>query len=127
LVRLTPFSQIAAYLGRLNHKTHTKAEIMSNIHEYYDNMADIAVSTRQAIESLELASKKVQEALAAINGFKKDSNTTISFVSNVTVNDVHRNLLFLELLLNQTFGVTNTLTFHELLELTNYSFSEEEF
>ena len=95
--------------------------------EYYDNMADISVSTRQAIDSLELARKNVQEALRTINAFKKQGDTTISFVSNVTTNDVHRNLLFLELLLNQTFGVTNTLAFQELLQLTNYSVNEEEF
>jgi len=100
---------------------------MNDIHEYYDNMADISVSTRQALESLELAKKHLQEALIAIDGFKKHGDTTISFVSNVTVNDVHRNLLFFELLINQTFGVTNTLTFKELLELTSYSVSEEEF
>lgn len=100
---------------------------MNNIHEYYDNMADISVSTRQAIESLELARKNVQEALLTINGSRKYGDTTISFVSNVTTNDVHRNLLFLELLLNQTFGVTNTLAFQELLELTSYSANEEEF
>jgi len=100
---------------------------MNNIHEYYDNMADVSVSTRQAIESLELARKNVQEALRTINAFRKHGDTTISFVSNVTTNDVHRNLLFLELLLNQTFGVTNTFTFQELLELTNYSVNEEEF
>ncbi|MEG4289963.1 hypothetical protein Q5692_23885 [Microcoleus sp. C2C3] len=101
---------------------------MNNIHEYYDNMADISVSTRQAIESLELARQNVQEALRTINSSKKHGgDTTISFVSNVTTNDVHRNLLFFELLLNQTFGVTNTLTFQELLELTKYSASEEEF
>jgi hypothetical protein len=100
---------------------------MNNIHEYYDNMADVSVSTRQAIESLELAKKNVQEALRKINGSKKYGDTTISFVSNITTNDVHRNLLFLELLLNQTFGVTNTLAFQELLELTEYSVNEEEF
>lgn len=101
---------------------------MNNIHEYYDNMADVSVSTREAIKSLELARENVQKALCTINNFKrKHSDTTISFVSNVTTNDVHRNLLFLELLLNQTFGVTNTLAFQELLQLTNYSASEEEF
>jgi hypothetical protein len=100
---------------------------MNNVHEYYDNMADISVSIREAIESLELARKNVQEALRTINAFKKHGDTTISFVSNVTINDVHRNLWFLELLLNQTFGVTNTLTFQELLELTNYSVNEGEF
>jgi len=95
--------------------------------EYYDNIADISVSTREAIESLELAKKKVQEALIAINGFKKHGDTPISFVSNVTVNDLHRNLLFFELLLNQTYGVTNTFIFQELLEQTNYSTNEEDF
>ena len=99
---------------------------MNNIHEYYDNMADISVSTRQAIESLELARKNVQEALRTINGSKKHGgDTTISFVSNVTTNDVIRNLLFFELLLNQTHGVTNTLVFQELLELTSYLTNEE--
>ena len=90
-------------------------------------MADISVSTRNAIESLELAKKNVQEALRTINALKERGDTTISFVSNVTTNDVHRNLLFLELLLNQAFGVTNTLAFQELLELTNYSVDKEEF
>ncbi len=52
---------------------------------------------------------------------------TISFISNVTTNDIHCNLLFLELLLNQTHGVTNTVAFQELLELTNYSIYEEKF
>jgi hypothetical protein len=99
---------------------------MNNIHEYYDSMADISVSTREAIESLELARKNIQEALIAINSFKKYGDTTISFVSNVTTNDVHRNLLFLELLLSQTFGVTNTFIFQELLGLTNHSANEEE-
>jgi hypothetical protein len=90
-------------------------------------MADASVSTREALENLELARKNVQKALTAINGFRKYGNETISFVSNVTTNDVHRNLLFLELLLNQTFGVTNTSVFQELLELTNYLINEEEF
>lgn len=100
---------------------------MNNIHEYYDNMADISVSTRQAIENLESAIKCVQKALRTINAYRKQGDTTISFVSNVTTNDVHRNLLFFELLLNQTFGVIDTLVFQELLELTNFSAGEEEF
>jgi hypothetical protein len=100
---------------------------MSSIHEYYDDMADVSVSTRQAIESLELARKSVQEALRNISCARKHGDTTISFVSNVTTNDVHRSLLFLELLLNQTSGVANTLVFQELLELTNYSANEEEY
>jgi hypothetical protein len=100
---------------------------MNNIHEYYDNMADVSVSTKQAIKSLGLARENVQEALRTINAFRKHGDTTISFVSNVTTNDVHRNLLFLELLLNQTFGITSTLVFEELLELTTFSPDEEEF
>jgi len=100
---------------------------MNNIHEYYDKMADISASTRQAIESLELARKNVQEALRTINGLKRHGDAPISPISNITTNDVHRNLLFLELLLNQTCGVTNTLAFRELLELTSYLTSEEEF
>jgi len=100
----------------------------NNIHEHYDKMADVSVSIREAIESLGETKKKVQEALIATNGLKKHGgDTTISFISNVTTNDVHRNLLFLELLLNQTFGVTNTLAFQELLGLTNYSIEEDEF
>ena len=98
---------------------------MKNIHEYYDSIAEISVLTREAIISLEFTRKKVQEALIVIKGLKKDGDTTISSVSSVTVNDVHRNLLFFELLLNQTEGVTNTLTFQELLELTNYFVCEE--
>jgi hypothetical protein len=100
---------------------------MTHIDEYYDSMADASVSVREALENLELARKSVQKALTGINGFKKYGNETISFVSQITLNDVQRNLLFLELLLNQTFGVTNTLAFKELLELTNYSIDEEEF
>jgi predicted lipoprotein len=99
---------------------------MNNIHEYYDSMANVSALTREAIESLELARKKVQEALIGINNFKKHGDMTISFISNVTTNDVHRNLLFFELLLNQTHGVTNTFAFQELLELTNYFIDEEE-
>ncbi|MEG4583052.1 hypothetical protein QUA71_26075 [Microcoleus sp. MON1_C5] len=101
---------------------------MINVHEYYDKMADVSDATRQAIESLELARKNIQEALIAINGVRKQGDATISFVSNVTTNDVHRNLLFLELLLNQTFGLVQSSVFRELLELTNYnSGGEEEF
>lgn len=105
---------------------------MNNIHDFYDDMADISVSTREAIESLELARKNVQKALTAIIKFKKRGDAPISFVSTVTVNDVHRNLLFFELLLNQTRGVVDTTPFQELLELTNYSedsdrYFEEEF
>ena len=100
---------------------------MNNIHEYYDDMADISDSTRQAIENLESAIKCVQEALRTTNAYKKQGDTAISSVSSVTTDDVRRNLLFFELLLNQTFGVVDTLVFQELLELTNYSASEEEF
>jgi hypothetical protein len=89
-------------------------------------MIDVSVSTRQAIESLELARQKVQEALITVNNFKKFNDTTISLVSIVTTKDVQRNLLFFELVLNQALGVTNVLTFQELLELTNYSANEEE-
>jgi hypothetical protein len=102
---------------------------MNNIHEYYDSMADISVLTGEAINTLELVREKVQLALKMINSVKKHSgNVVVSPVSNVTVNDIHHGLLFFELLLNQTFGVTNTLTFQELLELTNYfTNSEDEF
>jgi hypothetical protein len=98
-----------------------------NTTEYYDTIADISVATNEAISNLNLAKEKVQLALQMIYRAKKQNgNTPISFVSNVTTNDVHHNLLFFELLLNQTFGVINTLTFQELLELTNYSINEEE-
>jgi hypothetical protein len=100
---------------------------MNNIHEYYDSMADISVLTGEAINTLELVREKVQLALKMISSVKKhNGNMAVSPISNVTVNDVHRNLLFFELLLNQTYGVTNTLTFQELLELTNYFTHEEE-
>jgi hypothetical protein len=101
---------------------------MNNIHEYYDSMADISVLTGEAINSLELVREKVRLALKVINNVKKyGGDMGISPISSVTTNDVHRNLLFLELLLNQTHGVTNTLIFQELLELTNYFTDEEEF
>ncbi|MEG4855745.1 hypothetical protein QUB10_33415 [Microcoleus sp. B5-D4] len=100
---------------------------MTNIHEYYDSMADISVSIRGAVENLELAKKNVQEALIAINALRKQGDTTISFVSNVTTNDVHRNLLFLELLLNQNSGLVQYFVFQELLSLTTYESSQEEF
>ena len=99
---------------------------MNNIHEYYDNMAEVSVSTRQALKNLELAKENVQEALRIINASKKHGGTTISFVSNVTTNDIQRNLLFFELLLNQTFGLVQYSVFQELLELTNYNIFDEE-
>ena len=95
--------------------------------EYYDNIADISVATRDAIESLELAKNSVQRSLSLIRSLKKYGDTTISFVSNVTIDDVLRNLLFFELLLNQTHGVTSTFAFQELLELTSYLADEEGF
>lgn len=100
---------------------------MNNIAEYYDDIADISVATREAINSLESAREKVQLALGMIRNVKKhNSDTPISHVSSVTKSDVHCNLLFLESLLNQTFGVINTSVFRELLELTNYSINEED-
>lgn len=101
-------------------------EYCDYIQKYHDDMADISTTTREAIANLELARKNVQEALLAIKKVKNQGDMVISFVSSVTTKDVQRNLLFLELLLNQTFGVTNTLAFQELLELTNYSLTEEE-
>ena len=101
---------------------------MNNIHEYYDSIADISVLTGEAINTLELVREKVQLALNMISAVKKHSgNMAVSPISNLTTNDVHRDLLFFELLLNQTHGVINALTFQELLELTNYSVDEEEF
>jgi len=98
-----------------------------NTAEYYDNIAEISVLTKEAVASLSLAKEKVQVALQRTCGVKKQTgDRAISFVSNVTINEVHRNLLFFELLLNQTSGVTNTLTFQELLQLTNYVLDEDE-
>ena len=99
---------------------------MNNIHEYYDSVTEISVLTKEAIENLELAKASVQLALSTASGLKKHGNMAISPVSNVTINDVHRNLLFLELLLNQTFGVTDTLVFQELVEVFCYLTNEEE-
>ncbi|MEG5007860.1 hypothetical protein QUB17_30000 [Microcoleus sp. B5-C4] len=99
---------------------------MTNIHECYDTLFDVSVDTKGAIESIKLAQQKVREALIAVTTLKRQGNTPISFVSNVTVVDVHRNLLFLDLLLSQTFGVCRTDTFEELLELTNFETKEDE-
>ena len=100
---------------------------MNNIHEYYDTMTDVSVLSHEAINAIGLAREKVQLAFGAISNLKRHGDTAISPVSNVTTNDVIRNLLFFELLLNQTHGVTSTLTFQELLELTSYLTNEEEF
>jgi hypothetical protein len=102
---------------------------MNDIYEFYDSMSDISVATKDAIDSLKLAREKVQLALKMVNDTKKyGGKIAISPIPiSITVNDVHRELLFFELLLNQTHGVTNTLTFQELLELTNYSINEDEF
>ena len=99
---------------------------MNNIHEYYDNVTEISVLTRDAINSMELAKEKVRQALCIINSLKKHSDVPVSPISNITINEIHCNLLFFELLLNQTYGVTNTLAFQELLGLTNYLTSEED-
>ena len=98
---------------------------MNNIHEYYDTMTDVSVLSLEAINAIGLAKEKVQLALEAISNLKGHGDTAISPVSNVTINDVIRNLLFFELLLNQTHGVTSTLTFQELLELTSCLINEE--
>jgi len=99
-----------------------------NTADYYDAIAEISVLTKEAIANLSLAREKVQLGLQIICGVKKQTgDRPISFVSNVTLNDLHRNLLFFELLLNQTSGVTDTSVFCELLEITNYSIEEEEF
>ena len=100
---------------------------MKSIHEFYDSMADISLLTGEAINTLGMVREKIKLALSEVSNAKKyGSDTPISPVSNVTINDVHRNLLFLELLLNQTYGVANTLTFEELLGLAYYYISEEE-
>ena len=97
-----------------------------NIHEYYDSIAEVSVLTKEAIESVRLAQNAVQHGLYKVNCLKKHGETPISALSNVTINDVHRNFLFFELLLNQTLGVINTLTFQELVELTSYLTNEED-
>jgi hypothetical protein len=99
---------------------------MNNIHEYYDNVTEISVLTKEAIKSVKIANEKVQQALYLIKSLKKHNDTAISPVTNITTNEVHHNLLFFELLLNQTLGVTNTLIFQELLLLTSYLSSEED-
>ncbi|MEG4488817.1 hypothetical protein [Microcoleus sp. D2_18a_B4] len=98
----------------------------SQVDKCYDTLSDVSADTREAIESIKLAQQKVREALIAITTLKRQGDTPISFVSNVTIIDVHRNLLFLDLLLSQTFGVCRTDTFGELLELTNFESSEHE-
>jgi hypothetical protein len=100
-----------------------------NIYEYYDNMTNISVVTRDALNTLDLAREKIRLALAMISDIKNHGgNIAISPtpVTHLTINDVHRDLLFFELSLNQTRGVINTLTFQELLELTSYLTDEEE-
>jgi hypothetical protein len=89
-------------------------------------MTEVSVLAREAIESLELAKNSVQHALRTIKYLKRHGDIAISPISNVTTNDVHRNLLFFELLLNQTLGVTSTLVFYELLDLTSYLTNEGE-
>jgi hypothetical protein len=84
---------------------------MNDIHEYYDSVTEISVLMGEAINTMRLVREKVKQALCAINSLKKHGDAPISPISNVTLNDVYRNLLFFELLLNQTLGVTNTSTF----------------
>ncbi|MEG3936282.1 MULTISPECIES: hypothetical protein [unclassified Microcoleus] len=96
------------------------------IEKYCDTLCEISANTREVIQSLKLAQQKLREALITATPLKKYSDVPISFVSNVTIVDVHRNLLFLDLLLSQTFGVTNTDAFRELLELTNFELKEDE-
>jgi hypothetical protein len=99
---------------------------MNDIHEYYDNVTEVSVLTGDAIKSLKVANKNVQQALRLIKDLKGHGDTAISPISSITTNEVHRNLLFFELLLNQTLGVTSTLIFQELLESTSYLTSEWE-
>jgi len=118
---------IAAQDRRLYQKIHQKAGTMNNIHDYYDDITEVSALTKEAIEKLELAKHSVQHALRTIKNLKKHGDIAISPISNVTTNDVQRNLLFFELLLNQTLGVTKTLEFYELLELTSHLTIEGEY
>jgi len=99
---------------------------MNNIHEYYDNVTEISVLTGEAINTMGLVREKVQEALCIINGLKRHGDAPISPISNITINEVYRNLLFFELLLNQAHGVTSTSTFQELVEIFSYLTNEED-
>jgi hypothetical protein len=99
---------------------------MNNTYEYYDSVNEISVLTGEAINNMELIRENVRQALYIINSLKEHGNAPISPVSNITINDVHRNLLFFELLLNQTHGVISTFTFQELVEVFCYSSNEED-
>ena len=98
---------------------------MNDIHEYYDSVTEISILTGEAINTMGLVREKVRQALCTVNSLKRHGDSPISPISNVTINDVRRNLLFLELLLNQTFGVTDTSTFQELVDVFCYSTNEE--
>ena len=100
---------------------------MNDIHEYYDSVTEISVLTGEAINTTGLVRDKVKQALCVIKNLKVHGDALISPISNVTINDVRRDLLFFELLLNQTLGVTNTFTFQELVETFRYLTNEEEF
>ena len=99
---------------------------MNNIHEYYDSVTEISVLTGEAINTMGLVRERVKEALCIIKGLKRHGDAPISPISNITINDVHRNLLFFELLLNQAHGVTITSTFQELVEVFCYLTNEED-
>lgn len=100
-----------------------------NLHEYYDHMADVSQTTREALESLEKVDEKINEALLVIKAVSGTATNTmtIGFSLDVTTNDVHRNLLFLQLLISQVKGVVQARAFRELLELTSYQLNEDEF
>ena len=98
---------------------------MNNIHEYYDSVTEISVLTGEAINTMGLVRDKVKQALCVIKNLKANGDAPISPISNITINEVRRDLLFFELLLNQTLGVTNTSTFQELVEVFCYLTNEE--
>jgi hypothetical protein len=103
---------------------------MNDIHEYYDCITDVAITTKEAIESVKRAEMKVREALVSINKLKRNGDTTITFISTVTTKDAHRNLLFLQLYISQIFGLVDMPEFQEFLELPSIYLvdpSEEEF
>jgi len=97
------------------------------IETYYDDITDISIDVAETVNDFELVVDRIRLQLKSIVALKKRvGDIPISPTSNITINDVHRSLLFLELLLNQTRGVINTSTFQEIVTLADYSVEEDE-
>lgn len=97
---------------------------MKEIYEFYDKAAEISSSTREAVVALELAQKKVKEALIVIKGMRGQGDSMMT--STATINDIHRTLLFLELSLCHISGLTHSEVITELLLITNYELEEKD-